>query len=74
MKKELIFHVVLEPHYYVVPNCAESVLTLPHFIHHTSVHMRVEVPTLNVRQVASFDWNSDADWNYLPGLVVCWVC
>ena len=48
MEKELVFDVVLEPHDDVVPNCAESVLILPHFFHNTSVNMRIKVPTLNV--------------------------
>ena len=73
MEQELIFHMVLESHYNVVPNCAESVLILPHLRHNTSVDVSVEMPALDIVHVASLDWDGEANRDGSPGVIVCRV-
>ena len=73
MEQELILHMVLEPHYNIVPNCAESVLTRLHLRHDASVDMSVKMPALDIAHVAPLYRDGEADGDGGPAIVVCGV-
>ena len=74
MDHELVLYVVLEAHDHVVPNRAEPVLTLAHFLDNARIDMAVKVPALNVSDVASLDRHREAQGDHLPRSVVCGIC
>ena len=74
MEDKLIFQVMLEAHDQIVPNGAESILMLSHFLDNTGVDMRVEMPAFDIAHVAPLDGHSEADWNREPSVVVRRVC
>ena len=63
IEQELMLHMVLEPHHYVIPNCEESVQTLTHNVNDASVNVGIEMPAFDVPLIASFDRNGEADWD-----------
>ena len=74
MEDKLIFQVMLEAHDQIIPNCAEPILTLSHFLNNTGVEVRIEMPAFHIAHVAPLDGHSEADRNREPSVVVCWVC
>ena len=74
MEDELMLHVMLEAHDQVVPNCAESIMTLTHFLNYAGVEVRIEVPTLDITHVAPLDGHCETERDREPCVIVCRVC
>ena len=70
---KLVLHMVLEPHDHVVPHGSEPMAILTHLSHNACVHMSIEMPTLNVSQVFTFDGDCEAHRDDLPRAIICRV-